>query len=99
MSLEKKLIYPTLEEIDLIRKKFNSIVDIPYIKEGESNNFDNLNNKNYIQYPKDNSEIIEKLNQKIEELQTALNVNSYKINNYDNLLNKNKELNNLIKKK
>ena len=98
MSLEKKLIYPTLEEIDLIRKKFNSIVDIPYIKEGERNNFDNLNNKNFIQYPKDNSEIIEKLNQKIEELQTALNVNSYKINNYDNLLNKNKELNNLIKK-
>ena len=98
MSLEKKLIYPTLEEIDLIRKKFNSIVDIPYIKEREKNNFDYLNNKNYSPNSKDNSEIIEKLNQKIEELQTALNVNSYKINNYDNLLNKNRELNNLIKK-
>lgn len=98
MSLEKKLIYPTLEEIDLIRKKFNSIVDIPYVKERGKNNFDYLNNKNYSSYSKDNSEIIEKLNQKIEELQTALNVNSYKINNYDNLLNKNRELNNLIKK-
>ena len=98
MSLEKKLIYPTLEEIDLIRKKFNSIVDVPYVKERGKNNFDYLNNKNYSSYSKDNSEIIEKLNQKIEELQTALNVNSYKINNYDNLLNKNRELNNLIKK-
>ena len=98
MSLEKKLIYPTLEEIDLIRKKFNSIVDIPYVKERGKNNFDYLNNKNFSSYSKDNSEIIEKLNQKIEELQTALNVNSYKINNYDNLLNKNRELNNLIKK-
>jgi len=97
MSLEKKLIYPTLEEIDLIRKKFNSIVDIPYVKERGKNNFDYLNNKNFSSYS-NNSEIIEKLNQKIEELQTALNVNSYKINNYDNLLNKNRELNNLIKK-
>jgi hypothetical protein len=92
MSLDKKLIYPTLEEIDLIRKKFNSIVDIPCIKENDKQNY-------YIKkiYP-DNSEVIEKLNQKIEELQTALNMNSYKINNYDNLLIKNRELNNIIRK-
>ena len=96
MSLEKKLIYPTLEEIDLIRKKFNSIVDIPYSKENDSTIF--LNNNNFTLSQKDNSEIIEKLNQKIEELQNALYINSYKINNYDNILNKNRELNNLIKK-
>jgi hypothetical protein len=92
MSLDKKLIYPTLEEIDLIRKKFNSIVDIPCTKENDKQNY-------YIKknYP-DNSEVIEKLNQKIEELQTALNMNSYKINNYDNLLIKNRELNNIIRK-
>ena len=43
MSLEKKLIYPTLEEIDLLRKKFNCIVDIPYSKEKNKNIF--LNEK------------------------------------------------------
>jgi hypothetical protein len=95
MSLEKKLIYPTQEEIDLIRKKFNSIVDIPYIKEKDKDIF--LNIKNYSS-PKNNQEIIENLNKKIEELENALNMNSYKINNYDNLLNKNRELNNLVKK-
>ena len=31
-------------------------------------------------------------------MQTALNMNSYKINNYDNLLIKNRELNNIIRK-
>ena len=96
MSFEKKLIYPTLEEIDLIRKKFNSIVDIPYIKEKDSNIF--LNDKNFSSPQKDSSEVIEKLNQKIEELQNALYINSYKINNYDNLLNKNRELNNILNK-
>ena len=96
MSLQKKLIYPTLEEFDLIRKKFNSIVDIQYNKENKKNNF--IKNQNYFSHSGDNPEIIEKLNQKIEELQTELNLNSYKINNYDNLLNKNRELNNLVKK-
>ena len=96
MSFEKKLIYPTLEEIDLIRKKFNSIVDIPYIKEKDSNIF--LKEKNFSSPQKDSSEVIEKLNQKIEELQNALYINSYKINNYDNLLNKNRELNNILNK-
>ena len=96
MSLQKKLIYPTLDEIDLIRKKFNSIVDIEYNKENENKNY--LKSQYYSPYSKDNSEIIEKLNQKIEELQTELNLNSYKINNYDNLLNKNRALNNLVKK-
>ena len=96
MSFEKKLIYPTLEEIDLIRKKLNSIVDTPYIKEKDSNIF--LNDKNFSSPQKDSSEVIEKLNQKIEELQNALYINSYKINNYDNLLNKNRELNNILNK-
>jgi len=96
MSLEKKLIYPTSEEIDLIRKKFNSIVDIPYIKEKDKDIF--LNIKNYSSSPKNNQEIIENLNKKIEELENALNRNSYKINNYDNLLNENRELNNIIRK-
>ena len=96
MSLQKKLIYPTLDEIDLIRKKFNSIVDIEYNKENENKNY--LKSQYYSPYSKDNPEIIEKLNQKIEELQTELNLNSYKINNYDNLLNKNRALNNLVKK-
>ena len=96
MSLEKKLIYPTSEEIDLIRKKFNSIVDIPYIKEKDNDIFLNINN--YSSSPKNNQEIIENLNKKIEELENALNRNSYKINNYDNLLNENRELNNIIRK-
>ena len=96
MSLEKKLIYPTSEEIDLIRKKFNSIVDIPYIKEKDKDIF--LNIKNYSSSPKNNQETIENLNKKIEELENALNRNSYKINNYDNLLNENRELNNIIRK-
>ena len=96
MSLKKKSIYPTLEEIDLIRKKFNSIVDIDYNKENENKNL--LKSPYNSTYSKDNSELIEKLTQKIEELQTELNLNSYKINNYDNLLNKNRALNNLLKK-
>ena len=37
-SLDEQLIYPTLEELDLLRKKFNSIVDIPYSKEIAKNN-------------------------------------------------------------
>ena len=96
MSFKKKSIYPTLEEIDLIRKKFNSIVDIDYNKENENKNL--LKSPYNSTYSKDNSELIEKLTQKIEELQTELNLNSYKINNYDNLLNKNRALNNLLKK-
>ena len=96
MSLEKKLIYPTQEEIDLIRKKFNSIVDIPHFKEKNKDIY--LNIKNYSSSPKNNQEIIENLNKKIEELENALNINSYKINNYDNLLNENRELNNIIRK-
>lgn len=96
MSFQKKPIYPTLEEIDLIRKKFNSIVDIDYNKENENKNL--LKSPYNSTYSKDNSELIEKLTQKIEELQTELNLNSYKINNYDNLLNKNRALNNLLKK-
>ena len=96
MSFQKKTIYPTLEEIDLIRKKFNSIVDIDYNKENENKNL--LKSPYNSTYSKDNSELIEKLTQKIEELQTELNLNSYKINNYDNLLNKNRALNNLLKK-
>ena len=104
MSFEKELICPTIEEIDLIRKKLNSIVDIPYIKENKStsnlyfndtkkNNFSLLKDSN-----KNNNEIIEQLNQKIIELENTLNSNSYKINNYDNLVNENKELNYLISK-
>ena len=96
MSFQKKTIYPTLEEIDLIRKKFNSIVDIDYNKENENKNL--IKSPYYSTYSKDNPELIEKLTQKIEELQTELNLNSYKINNYDNLLNKNRALNNLLKK-
>ena len=96
MSFKQKSIYPTLEEIDLIRKKFNSIVDIDYNKENENKNL--LKSPYNSTYSKDNSELIEKLTQKIEELQTELNLNSYKINNYDNLLNKNRALNNLLKK-
>ena len=101
MSLEKVVICPTFEEIDLIRKKLNSIVDIPYEKGKTKNNlfFNEINNKNYL-YPKgqNNNEIIEQLNQKIYELENTLSANTYKINNYDNLLNENKELNYLISK-
>ena len=48
--------FELLEEIDLIRKKFNSIVDIPCIKENDKQNY-------YIKknYP-DNSEVIEMVN-------------------------------------
>ncbi len=101
MSLEKVVVCPTFEEIDLIRKKLNSIVDIPYEKGKTKNNlfFNEINNKNYL-YPKgqNNNEIIEQLNQKIYELENTLSANTYKINNYDNLLNENKELNYLISK-
>ena len=105
MSFEKQLVYPTKEEIDLIRKKLNSIVDIPYLKQNNIMNNNNLlfNNKdiNYMQPKSLNSnskEIIDQLNQKIYELQNVLNSNAYKINNYDNLLNENKELNFLVNK-
>ena len=104
MSFEKELICPTIEEIDLIRKKLNSIVDIPYFKENKSNNnlFFNDPKKNNYSLSKDlnqnNNEIIDQLNQKIMELENTLNSNSYKINNYDNLVNENKELNYLISK-
>jgi len=105
MSFEKQLIVPTKEEIDLIRKKLNSIVDIPYLKQNNMMNNNNLLfNNTDINYtlPKslnsNNKEIIEQLNQKIYELQNALNSNAYKINNYDNLLNENKELNFLVNK-
>ena len=98
MSFEKQLVCPTKEEIDLIRKKLNSIVDIPYLKE---NNMMNNKDMNYA-FPKNlnsnNKETINQLNQKIYELQNALNSNAYKINNYDNLLNENKELNFLVNK-
>lgn len=101
MSSEKVVVCPTFEEIDLIRKKLNSIVDIPYEKGKTKNNlfFNEINNKNYL-YPKgqNNNEIIEQLNQKIYELENTLSANTYKINNYDNLLNENKELNYLISK-
>ena len=105
MSFEKQLVYPTKEEIDLIRKKLNSIVDIPYLKQNNIMNNNNLlfNNKD-INYtlPKslnsNSKEIIDQLNQKIYELQNVLNSNAYKINNYDNLLNENKELNFLVNK-
>jgi len=105
MSFEKQLVVPTKEEIDLIRKKLNSIVDIPYLKQNNMMNNNNLLfNNTDINYtlPKslnsNNKEIIEQLNQKIYELQNALNSNAYKINNYDNLLNENKELNFLVNK-
>jgi hypothetical protein len=105
MSFEKQLVYPTKEEIDLIRKKLNSIVDIPYLKQNNMMNNNNLLfNKTDINYtlPKslnsNSKEIIEQLNQKIYELQNTLNSNAYKINNYDNLLNENKELNFLVNK-
>ena len=84
MSLEKKLIYPTLEELDLLRKKFNSIVDIPYSKEIAKNNL-------YSQYD-DPQIIIEKQNKKIEELQNNLYLNTYKIKN--NSINSNFKINN-----
>ena len=86
MSLEKKLIYPTLEEIDLLRKKFNCIVDIPYSKEKNKNIF--LNEKNNLY--DEQQIIIEKQNKKIEELQNTLYLNSYKIKNFDNILNEKK---------
>ena len=105
MSFEKQLVYPTKEEIDLIRKKLNSIVDIPYLKQNNMMNNNNLLlNNTDINYtlPKslnsNSKEIIEQLNQKIYELQNTLNSNAYKINNYDNLLNENKELNFLVNK-
>ena len=104
MSFEKQLIYPTKEEIDLIRKKLNSIVDIPFLKENKNEYNNNLFNNTDINYalPKNlnsnSKEIISKLNQKINELQNTLTSNSYKINNYDNLLNENKELNYLVNK-
>ena len=84
MSLEKKLIYPTLEELDLLRKKFNSIVDIPYSKEVAKNNL-------YSQYD-DPQIIIEKQNKKIEELQNNLYLNTYKMKN--NSINSNFKINN-----
>jgi hypothetical protein len=100
MSFEKQLVYPTKEEIDLIRKKLNSIVDIPYLKQNNMINTNNLlfNNKdlNYT-FPKslnsNSKEIIEQLNQKIFELQNALNSNPDKIKNYNNQINDKKELN------
>ena len=98
MSFEKELICPTLEEIDLLRKKFNSIVDIPYIKEEKSKNYLYFNNTKNVEPNKNNNEIINQLNSKINELENILNSNSYKINNYDNLWNENKELNNLVNK-
>ena len=88
MSLEKKLIYPTLEEIDLLRKKFNCIVDIPYSKEKYKNKNIFLNEKNNLY--DEQQIIIEKQNKKIEELQNTLYLNSYKIKNFDNLLNEKK---------
>ena len=102
MSLEKIFVCPTFEEIDLIRQKLNSIVDISYSEEIKSKNnllFNETKNKIY-SFPKaqNKNEIIDQLNQKIFELEKTLNTNSYKINNYDNLLNENKELNYLISK-
>ena len=100
ISLEQNLIFPTLEEIDLIRKKFNSIIDIPYLKDSKYINKNNPQNfyinKSLTKKNNNQEETIEKLNKKIEELQTTLNINSYKINNYDNIMSKNKELNNII---
>ena len=98
MSFEKELICPTLEEIDLLRKKFNSIVDIPYIKEVKSKNYLYFNNTKNLEPSKNHDEIINQLNRKIYELENILNSNSYKIDNYDNLLNENKELNILLTK-
>ena len=100
ISLEQNLIFPTLEEIDLIRKKFNSIIDIPYLKDSKYINKNNPQNfyinKSLTKKHNNQEETIEKLNKKIDELQTTLNINSYKINNYDNIMSKNKELNNII---
>ena len=100
ISLEQNLIFPTLEEIDLIRKKFNSIIDIPYLKDSKYINKNNPQNfyinKSLTKKNNNQEETIEKLNKKIDELQTTLNINSYKINNYDNIMSKNKELNNII---
>ena len=100
ISLEQNLILPTLEEIDLIRKKFNSIIDIPYLKDSKYINKNNPQNfyinKSLTKKNNNQEETIEKLNKKIDELQTTLNINSYKINNYDNIMSKNKELNNII---
>ena len=100
ISLEQNLIFPTLEEIDLIRKKFNSIIDIPYLKDSKYINKNNQQNfyinKSLTKKNDNQEETIEKLNKKIDELQTTLNINSYKINNYDNIMSKNKELNNII---
>ena len=101
MSFEKQFVYQTKEEIDLIRKKLDSIVDIPYLKQNNMmNNNNNLlfNNKdlNYT-FPKslnsNSKEIIEQLNQKIFELQNALNSNPDKIKNYNNHINEKKEPN------
>ena len=100
ISLEQNLIFPTLEEIDLIRKKFNSIIDIPYLKDSKYINKNNPQNfyinKSLTKKNNNQEETIEKLNKKIDELETTLNINSYKINNYDNIMSKNKELNNII---
>ena len=100
ISLEQNLIFPTLEEIDLIRKKFNTIIHIPYLKDSKYINKNNPQNfyinKSLTKKNNNQEETIEKLNKKIDELQTTLNINSYKINNYDNIMSKNKELNNII---
>ena len=100
MSLEKQLIYPTIEEIDLIRKKLNSIVDISYSKETNYGSNSPFNN-NYVM-PKVTSsnynEIINQLNKKIYELQNEnkdLNylVNQLKKGNNNKIINNNYYIN------
>ena len=90
ISLEQNLIFPTLEEIDLIRKKFNSIIDIPYLKDSKYINKNNPQNfyinKSLTKKNNNQEETIEKLNKKIDELQTTLNINSYKRNKWKRII-------------
>ena len=87
MSLKKEFLYPTAEEINLLRKKLNSIVDIPLdqqntnysMNDNYSNNYDNTNNnnKNYYYNDEENkkNEIINQQRQKIAELENIISSN------------------------
>ena len=110
MSLEQKLIYPTLEEIDLIRKKFNSIIDIPYVKEPKNININNNNKYVFNNNNKNNPDMIIRLkrnnsNNKIiynssnYELNEDSNANNYNNNNNENLIKINEnDINNISMK-
>ena len=103
-------IIPTKEELKLLREKFDSIKDIPiatiqshsiqhqtktFSQETPTANSINV----YGSYKKDANVIINQLNQKVNELQSILSKNSYKINNYDKINQENIELKQKYNKK